>query len=181
MGIGEGQDKWGANCTLCFNINRTPEWFKVFFSGIERGALWIPAYGMPPNGYYDIQNSHVGPCIWSHGAPPWPLIRYILQDGVSTLACKPDAFRTAFSGRIFENCKDYFTNLLQGAAGNAFYGGYAYIATSVGLAKAVKSLTPMIDPDPKMECFPVADEKIVIRYAGKRDATNISIKFDTNP
>lgn len=53
--------------------------------------------------------------------------------------------------------------------------------TQEDMADLVKSVTPMIDPDPRMECFPMADEKIVIRYAGKRDATNIYIKVDTNP
>jgi len=181
MGIMPDDPVYGHNCALCFAIGRTPSTLKCMFGGVERGWAWQPAYGMPPNGYWDLINDEVFPCLWTHGAPPWPQIRFLLQDGQSTLGCKPDHFRTAFSGRVFENCKYHFENLLQGPAGNAFYGGHAHVITAADMATSIKSFTPMIDPDPRMECFPMADEKIVLRYAGKRDATNIHIKFDTNP
>ncbi|GAH19075.1 unnamed protein product [marine sediment metagenome] len=150
------------------------------FGGIERGDAWEPAFGMPPNGYFDLTNDEVFPCLWSHGAPPWPLIRFILQDGNSTLGCKPDSLRVAFSGSINENCRYQFKNGLEGAAGNAFYGGYGHIITPADMGAIIESVTPMIDPDPRMELFPVDDEVSVLRYAGKRDATNIKIKFDTD-
>lgn len=190
MGLMPEPTPIGADCLLCFDAGKTPSSVKCFFGGIERGQNWQVLDGLPPNGYWILFNSPEFPCIWTNTQPAWPIVTFILQDGVSTLGCKPRRFRTAFSGRIFKNCQYHFTNLLQGWPGNAFYGGDGSIAVAgtssggggtppINLAKIITDITPMIDPNPRMECFPMDSIHTNIRYAGKRDATNIMIKVDT--
>jgi len=76
-------------------------------------------------------------------------------------------------------CTKHFFNDIDGPDNARFYGGFVYISTVTKLASQIEKFTPMIDPDPRMECFPMADDHIVVRYAGIKDATNVKIKLDS--
>jgi len=168
-------------CPTCFDVDKTPTLVKLFVSGIEIGDLWTPDYPLPPNGYWDLEVDPSWPCSWKQARDPdWALhlqssstYQELIINYLSTIA-----FGSSGSS---DPCGRHFTN--QAGTGEHFVygGGHAYFSTPSELAATIESITPMIDPDPRMECFPIADKKAVIRYAGKRDATHIYIKLDTDP
>jgi len=168
------------SCGDCFASGKTPSTLKVFFGGIQKGQGWNASMGPPPNGYHDIVVSPFGNCQWLTEFGTFPLVTYNAAPFPSRLL-----FRLSLGIKYFESggypaCSDHFDNALDTFHGNDFYGGFAYIGTAMKVASEIELVTPLFDPDPRMELFPMADSQIVIRYAGKRDATNISIKLDTN-
>lgn len=181
MGIIPKPPEYGDDCMACFDPGKTPLYLKCFFSGIKTGELWLPVLPPPPNGYWDLEQHIDHPCIWIQSGPPPPTIGYRVGGPTNHISFVFQPGVTAFRSILAPGCQKHFTNDFAIWGGAVYYGGYCYIETSNAIQKQIEAVTPMIDPDPRMECFPMADEHIVIRYAGKRDATNISIKIDTNP
>lgn len=181
MGIIPKPIEYGDDCFSCWDAGKTPLHLKCFFSSIKCGELWLPVLPPPPNGYWDLVQEPLAPCTWSEdfSGPPEIIyrvgalnnsIRFTFQPGVVAFVC-----------RLAPGCAKHFTNEFAIWGNNIYYGGYCYLETSNDIQQEIESVTPMIDPDPRMECFPMADEHIVVRYAGKRDGTKIYIKIDTNP
>lgn len=191
MGIIPGPTEYGNNCALCFPAGETPKLLKAFFSGIQMGVNWQPVNGPPPNGYYDLHQTFGDPCVWKTTEPDFPFVTLTLANGRSSLKIVAVGVQSAFLSSVFDNCIFHYTNDLLCSLPNTFCGGHAYVTvpgdvTGEGdspyhsLSSIITKTTPMIDPDPRMELFPIDDESFVVRYAGKRDATNIKIKFDTD-
>lgn len=169
----------GLNCLTCFSAGETPSYLKVFFSGIQRGNTWYEALGMPPNGYYDLQQNPSYPCFYYDTVAGWPQCHFRMYAAQSQLFFKPGPFHTCFTKTYNTKCIFEFENFYQGASGNDFYSGWGHVLVPEQLASIVELVTPLADPDPRLENFPVSDSQTVVRYAGKRDATNINILFDT--
>jgi len=178
MGIIPVPNEWGNNCSACFPVGETPKRLKCFFSGIERGDNWLPAAGKPPNGYHDLLQSDGNPCTWNDDPPTWPSITYTVSAVASFLSCRTTMFATAFISNPGSGCKRGFSNNFKTPVGNIFYGGYAAVITPFNMAAMIAKVTPLADPDPRMEFFPISSSQGVLRYAGKRDATNINFLID---
>lgn len=190
MGIQPATTIYGDDCLLCFAADRTPLTLKVCISGIERTDFWNPFWGYAPNGYHDMLQDNGEPCRWWKDPYVIPRGWYMHHVGHSHLHWQSSTNEAAFISVSPGPCAVYFENDNLNAPGNGFWKGSAVIVvagTAVGgndnppvnLAKIITDVTPMIDPDPRMECFAMPGGMIAVRYAGKRDATNIMIKFDT--
>ncbi len=167
------------HCNACFPAGRTPSALKVFFTGIE-AAQQEPAGTIYPNhGYYDVFAVGGSLCLWQSppGSSPFCKVRLAMPHALVELF-HPGVYGV-FQSWDLPPCTRWFENQ-KIWAGNHWWKGRAFVATSLAVGAIIESVTPMIDPDPRMECFPMDNEEIVVRYAGKRDATNISIKLDVS-
>lgn len=164
----------------CWAPGETPKYIKVFISGVKRGFLWEEYMGMPPNGYHDMVQNPSYPCQWTEPPGDFQMARYKAAPDNCYFMTGPFLPETAFVSGDYPLCTKHFTNMFTDFDTTRFYGGTAYLTTPAWMQAMIESITPMIDPDPRMELFPMANEQIIIRYAGKRDATNISIKFDVS-
>lgn len=191
MGIIPGPVEYGDDCLTCWDPGLTPRLFKLFLSGIGRGELWLPGMGMPPNGYHDLVQSSTVPCQWLNLKPGPPSILWQPTKLLLNLSVPMPLASNAFTAREYPQCSRQYDNDSEFWQNSNFYGGFAFITVGGpaggddddflhSLSSIIESVTPMIDPDPRMECFPMSVTEIAVRYAGKRDATNIVIKFDTS-
>lgn len=192
MGVIPVPTEYGTDCPICFPLGKTPKYVKCFFSGIQMGEWWHGGLPSPPNGYFDLEADPARYCIWVISKPgPWA-IEWKLMDTYSRLVCWTQSVYAFESQRDGVLCASHFGNDNIYPDIEYYYGGSGYItvpgtikgggvSTIIPLSSIITKVTPIFDPDPRLECFPVPDEKIVVRYAGKRDGTNIAIKFDTNP
>lgn len=171
---------YGDDCLDCYHPGKTPLTFKVFFSGIKRGHLWHSGLPVSPNGYWDLRQVPEHPCRWVLDMiSPFDII-YRIGAPTNSIAFSFNVTVGIFRSGFRTGCRTGFTNDYEFPIGNHYYGGSCHVETPAAVADIIKSITPMIDPDPRMELFPIDDEVFVVRYAGKRDATNINIKFDTD-
>jgi len=184
------QPEYGDDCADCFPIGKTPLYVKVAIGGICRGEWWEPSQGPPPNGYFDLVQSPAVACHWFTLKPEDPVIVWKPRDLITNFLANTVEGHNCFWSGGNPICTRHFTNSPGGWEGSYFYGGHAFVTIPgnltggpadfpASLSKVINKVTPMIDPDPRMECFPMADKHIAVRYCGKRDATNIMIKFDT--
>ena len=169
----------GANCAICFDPGETPSMVKVFFSGIQPGAHWIPAWGPAPNGYFDLIQNPASPCFYNDTIVGWPSIGFRMFADQSQLFYKPGPFINCFTKTVNAKCVFEFENFFQGAPNNDYFGGWGHVAVPTQLLEVAERLTSVNDSNPRFENFPVSASQTVVRYAGKDDGTNISIKVDT--
>jgi len=125
-------------------------------------------------GKYNIAGTHNDKSYYKYGEASW----YIWWDGDQRWTISE---KLGLTGEAFWTLRDWY-----------MFGGYSPQGSATGvagvsktsclfsLANIITRVTPLIDPDPRMECFPMDDKHVAVRYAGKRDATNIMIKFDTD-
>jgi len=178
MGIRPDPIEYGADCDTCYAEGKTPKYFKAFFSGILRGSLWES--GMPGNmnGYYDIIQDPAYSCRWKSVPGFWQNVLYWHEPFHSYLTMSLPGGWFAFSADIATHCGRWFANAETDGTGNIYYGGQGVIMTPEDMTKSIESITPLIDPDPRMELFTMPASQYSLRYAGKRDATRISIVLD---
>lgn len=178
MGIQPEPIVAGSSCSLCYPVGVTPKYLKIFFSGIQRGNSWHSGLIFPPNGYTDLVQDPAKPCAWISDGSGGYTVRISHISSSSFLTCISSVGRTIFTKRIFDQCVMAFENALSLPSSGPYYGGSAHISTATAL-KAVSDLVgPADDPNPRWENFPVSDSQTVVRYAGKRDASNLHILFD---
>lgn len=178
MGIIPVPDSYGNDCTICFPAGKTPDLLKVFYSGIEFGDDWVPADGMPPNGYYDHIQIPASPCSFSNPAPH-PTGWVIFGPAGTDCTSESSGGAGAFWGVSFDRCTRYFFNRYRRPLDNEFWGGYAFICTPLELETWLNLVTPTTGPDPRLECYPMANGEIVLKFCNIQDGTNIKIKLDT--
>ena len=178
MGIIPKSTIYGDDCIACFDADETPMYMKAFISGVKRGELWNPVLPMTPNGYWDLEQDLVDPCKWNALKPGWPEIIHGVGPRFNFFIFNYGVGIPVFHSIHGHGCRNKFENDFAGYWNNIYYGGHCFITTADWIRKQIESLTPMIDPNPRMECFTMEGDFIVVRYAGKRDATNISIKID---
>jgi len=152
----------------------------VFFSGIRAAQLGPRGTACPYNGYYDVPVREDLTCYWDTGEGSDPRVRVRLAVPSAQVRMGTEAEGGVFQSWDLPSCTRWFENQLIWE-NRYWFKGQAWVGGAMELAAIIESVTPLIDPDPRMECFPIEEEEIVVRYAGKRDATNIAIKFDTNP
>jgi hypothetical protein len=181
MGINPAQGQYGDDCLTCFPAGETPLYFKIFITGLMTGDLWLPTMGLPPNGYHDLLQSDILPCRWYDVNATYPDILYRAGPTWSEVRVRTVGGHVAFVAGPLAVCKRSFSNLYDSPVGNTFWGGTAHLSTPYLMKKAIERITPLADPSPKLELFGVSDPVCVIRYAGKRDATNVSILLDGPP
>lgn len=179
MGIEPKPITPGNNCLLCFPAGETPDYVKVFFGDIKRGDLWLPSWGMPPNGYWDYNQSLTVPCTFATNIPGvqgslhWTatgaLLLFSVNPGIGV-----------FSGNDPANCQRYFTNTYTNPATSIFYGGFGFVCTPQEMAEWIALATPVTGPDPRMELFPGDNGIIDIRFANKQDGTNFYLQLDSS-
>lgn len=190
MGIKPQRTRYGTDCPRCWPAGKTPKYVKCFISGVKTGQDYLPVYGDTPNGYHDLVQHQEYACEFGNVGEGFPYITLSLGVDRTLLRVRNPHLVNSFYELKMQPCADWFTNINREWEDSKFYGGYAHVTVPgeldveehdfyKSLTAIVSSVTPMIDPDPRMECFPMADGKIAVRYAGKRDATNIMIKFDT--
>lgn len=178
MGIIPTQDEYGDDCAACYSTGKTPNLLKAFVTGIQTGSAWLPEMGPAPNGYHDMYQDVQYPCYFGRVGQPYPCARYKAAAYPSRFWLYFATASLAFLSEARPICFNWFYNSITNPSGNYFYGGRVVIRTPEEIAAIIESYTPMIDPNPRMECFPVDGEKAVIRYAGKKDATNFNMKVD---
>jgi len=178
MGIIPTPSEYGVNCAACWPAGETPKYLKVFFSGIKMGDLWLPEYGSPQNGYFDVKQVSGSPCDWYGDTSSYTRVWYEVTADTSYLKMKTPGTESQFLKTYDEGCVKSFVNSIQDPKWAHFCGGTAYVCEPMTLAAVIASVTPLADPDPRMECFPMDLPHVAIRYAGKKDATNIVIEFD---
>jgi len=192
MGIQPDIFEEGYSCPICFGYRQTPKYMKCCISGVKCGELWQPGMPPPPNGYHDLITQSPLYCQWVIATPGPYSIQLKLFNTYSRLVAWGAPPDFMFEKTRNEKCVFSFSNQWEVWDNRYYYGGYAYVTVPgsakgtkdgppVPLSTIINKVTQMIDPDPRMECFPMADGQIAVRYAGKRDATNIMIKFDTDP
>lgn len=180
MGIIPIGPQYGDDFLTCWAAGETPLTFKLFLTGVNWGDGYFPGLPPPPNGYHDIHQDPLNPGIWKSPVGVEPIILYTLTGATSDILIRYSAPWSVFVGGDVITCMKSFVNLQNVPHAQLYYGGTVTLLTTKNLSDIIESVTPMIDPDPRMECFSMEDGLIVVRYAGKRDATNVSIKFDTN-
>lgn len=179
----------GCECPLCFAYKNTPKYMKCCISGVQCGSLFESGMPSPPNGYFDLSTISPLYCQWTIVNPGPYAIVFKLFDTYSRLSVWGAPPGKMFEAQRDEKCVFTFDNMYTSPGGRYYYGGHAAIAISgelsggggnppLNLSNVINKVTPMIDPDPRMECFPMSSPLVAIRYAGKRDATNVVIKFD---
>lgn len=179
MGIQPQPTEFGNDCLACFSAGETPKWLKCFFAGIERGNNWFPAAGEPPNGYHDLLQKPGSPCTWNDDPPVFPSVTYTISGANSFLSCRTSIPVTAFISNPAVGCVQGFSNNFSTPVGNIFYGGWGHVITSIQIASIIELVTPLADPNPRMEYFPVSATQAVVRYAGKRDSTLVCMLVDS--
>lgn len=180
MGIMPDETEFGDDCLACWPAGKTPRYVKLFLAGIQRGDDWVPANGQPPNGYWDLEQSDVDPCNFFNMHEGFPAIAWRPSAFLEQLNVVAEGPASAFWARLQPGCRRWYFPLAQGPEHTHFWGGTAFFSTPQILSDVIESVTPLFDPDPRMECFPMEDEKVAVRYAGKRDATNVMIKLDVS-
>ena len=178
MGVNPSPTEYGNDCLRCYASGTTPKLFKVFVSGVEPTNYWLTGARSPPNGYHDVFQELAFPCTWVTVPGLYPRVTFWYESGYSGFKIQTAMGVDAFSGSVYVNCETYFVNSHLNRPGYMFWKGQAWATPVVPLSNIVSSVTPMFDPEPKLECFVKPDEQAVIRYAGKRDATNISFLVD---
>ncbi|MBA7685826.1 hypothetical protein ES703_94254 [subsurface metagenome] len=164
---------------FCWPAGQTPWTIKVFVSGIKFGWDWDPGDGMLPNGYYDMVRQGQGSNEWiSPGPGAWAALS--LTHAESQLGVRSDGGRVAFWDEdLFNTCEKYFHSTMR-PAGNAFYGGDAWVTGYEFPWDIAELVMNAYWKDPRYECFPMPSEQLAIRVARIQDGTNIMIKFDHN-
>jgi len=180
MGIVPAPPQFGDNCLQCYPLGRTPKLLKVFIGGMQIGELWYPELGMPRNEYVDLLQDPDWPCWWHTPLGVYPVFHYRTGALSSSFRIEIYIATYMFNSVWSPPCSRGFRNEIDQYQGTYFYGGWAAIRFSQEMADLIGKVTPLVDPDPRMDLFPVDDEKVVVRYAGTKDATNIKIKFDTD-
>jgi len=177
------------SCPYCFALGKTPSSLKVIFSGLRAGLYAGGDDVNFLNRYYDVPRLPGEQCKWKTADGVEPHIWVALAVPYAMVSMGWTGRGGIFQSWDLPVCTRWFENQrlweVSYACGGQCYVTNAGIVGGTGgnpaksLAGMIESVTPMIDPDPRMECFPMPDSEIAVRYAGKRDATNIMIKFDT--
>lgn len=169
----------GNDCDRCFLAGETPTLLKLFITGVYRAELWHDGLPRTPNGYYDLVQDPLDNCRWiSTIATNWN-IALTWYEGVSKCGGFILFPHIRFFGQVNENCTKHFTNALNVWAGNFYYGGWFFISTPAQMQSLIEMVTPLTGPDPRMELYPMDDDRIVLKFCDKKSATNVKIKFDT--
>jgi len=178
MGIIPEPIEYGNNCNTCYASGETPLYFKAFFSGMKRGSLWTDDMPGNMNGYYDIIQDPTYNCRWRYNSPSWQRVLYEHTPTYSFVVMTTPGGWVAFEADLTPHCGTWFENRYTSPTGRIYYGGECVIMHPSEMSFHIEKVTPLIDPDPRMELFTLPDSKASIRYAGKRDATRISIVLD---
>lgn len=179
MGIIPTPTTPGNNCVVCWPPGETPIYLKVFFSGIKKGDNWHGGLPQPPNGYYDYTQIVADPCIYAIPVDVFfGQLRFRAVDTSLGLLVVPGFPCFAHISPLI--CPRYLTTDLVFPAGNWYYGGQAFISTPAEMQALIEMAMPVVGPDPRMELFPMEDDKIVIRFANKHENTNMKIKFNVD-
>lgn len=168
----------GDDCVLCFTPGFTPTLFKCFFSGIKTGDLWHPGLPPSPNGYFDLIQVPGIPCRWYSDHPDYS-VRLIYDPAWSSLFVETIGGAVAFSSTPVAICTTYYANAINTPVNQHYYDGWGLITTPQQLQAWIELATPITGPDPRMECFPMEDGQIVVKFCNIQDGTNIKIKLDT--
>ncbi len=180
MGHSTVATAYGDNCLCCWDAGETPLSVYISFGEIEHCQLGDPVPAAPINDSFEIPQDPGDPCVWLDSIGPWHFRWEACWGGDS------NCFQTwqiwdCFQGNQNFNCANYFDNILGcGAAFVSGTHGHAAIVYNTGPTDhSIGSLLAAINMEPhaetKFEFWPASEEKIVVRFARKSDATNILI------
>lgn len=169
---------YGDDCVHCWLAGFTPRVLGIVFSGIERGALWLPAYGQPPNGSFLMTQDLIKPCEWlADLAPDW-YAAYNTTDVNSATVFRRTFFVFPFFSLNNPPCTEFFLNDAAVPAGNTFYGGQCQVIPLWEVPDPVEDVTPIVDPDPLFKTVPRSDGKSVVSYIDRWGDTKIKLLVD---
>jgi len=179
MGIRLPSGSVNDACPLCFDANETPETIYVSITGVSYGSTWDGSLGKVPNAVFQLTNT-TG-CTWNNTILGW-LFEYSVQPGSSSFSVTKPLSPSKFLTVIGSPCEVHFANSLLNPL-SAFYGGLASISwtapdTSNSINNVANSMNIASAPATFAEFFPVESDVNVYRFAAKKDATNVKIKFD---
>ncbi|MBA7625090.1 hypothetical protein ES703_32511 [subsurface metagenome] len=169
---------YGDDCLTCFPAGQTPKHFYVMAGSITYGDDWFPFMGPPFNGLWFMTQDLVDPCKWQGPAGPHGFARLRFLVGRTILTIVNDAPLTSYLSDVLVGCVRYSVNDFNIAAGNRFYGGYAYIFTPTEIQELIENFTPVVDPDPLLRVDPLANEELIISYIDEWGDTKIKFKLD---
>ena len=170
-------------CPACFAAGETPEKLFVNLSGIQQGALWLPANGPPANGIFEV--AITAPCSWID-AIGGMLINYVPSPAATNLVVQRPVgdFQFQFAG--VPVCQIWMPNDQAAPAGWIFWGGFCMIVdpTVTGILTTEELLelfalpyheTLWANPRPK------SNGETVYTMSSRADHTNIKILVDPTP
>ncbi len=169
-----------GGCSTCFAGGETPRFLYVEIAGNGTGVNWFEDLGQPINGIFKVEHS-VG-CTWLKNAGLWT-VSYIGGPSGSKVEARYAPLFDGVEGVSLDNCHSWFDLQIRQPDFGHWTGGFALVTmvddcpiiSMLGLAESV-GLSP--GPDLLADPFVTPNEEGVIRYARKRDATNVKIKID---
>lgn len=166
---------FGDDCIKCYPPGETPAKFKCFFGGISMGGDWHDGIPYPPDGFYNLYQSDISPCVWYSNDDKWN-ISLLWMTGYSLLDCVAKTAEVAFSNVPNFECVKFFSSIISEPPNKFYYGGYGYITTPEGVAAAVNRIVPVFEDGARFEVTPSAGGLIGIRYANVKHNQNIIVQ-----
>lgn len=115
---------YGLDCLACHPLGKTPLTVFIEFSGIKKGATWVPGLGEPPNEtWYLLQG---GACGWGL-VMEGKIFSYRAAPVFSLISCVIAPGKDPFIGFQQPICVRFSDNTIVAPAGVAFYGGTALV------------------------------------------------------
>lgn len=171
---------FGDDCLRCYSAGNTTLTYYIMLHGIERGALWIAADGMPPNWLHIVTQHVFVPCRWVAIYAVGDYIHYEVTALVTRLSRYVNGFVPAFESEVGALCRRFHVNELVNPATTHFYGGQGFVFTPREMQDLLEYYTPVVDPDPLLKVSPIAGEQIVLSYIDSWGDTAIKLLVDTD-
>lgn len=170
----------GEDCLCCWPPGDTPKAAYISFEGITDCGWDIPAVPAPMNASVEVIQSEFDPCFWTSSVAHWTFSWDPCMGDMN--GCYQDwQIEKMFKGWQEGNCNTHFYNTLSCGPAHIYGGGgAAAVVFNMGhLDASLGSLMHSINMEPaeetKFDFWPASEERICIRLARKKDATNILI------
>lgn len=180
MGLPTEPDPPGNDCLCCWPEGQTPSIVYISFEGLE-SCNKAPGIIPPPfNGNVQLSQQEESPCNFLHEFDNFTFT-YFSCEGGNTSCHQLYWFEEMFFDFTDSDCDIALTNILDCVAEHIHaQGGYASVAWNLGPTDhSIGSLLNSINMEPhaktKFDFWPASEERMVVRFARKSDATNILI------
>ncbi len=180
MGHGTDPSEYGDDCLCCWPPGETPLAAYVSYEGLEGCHPEDPDFPQPKNAAVEVIQDPVHACYWLSSVDPY-LYAWDPCQGVNNGCYQANGVWDTFKGWQVGNCDAYFDNVnVCGQAFVAAEGGQAAVVFNTShIDHSLGSLMAAINmeqgPETKFDFIPASEEKICVRFARKKDATNILI------
>jgi len=167
-------------CPAIFGADLTPDTLFLIFNGIKKGAIWVAADGLPPNGIWAIIPTE--PCLYNDTVDGH-VVEYDTKFFGSSVHISTPRPTGAFLGQMAFPGKTWFANVWDVPAGNEFYGGFCSVTSAItsdqkNLQDIWNSLGEIREAGTYVTPRPKSATETVHTISKRIDHTNIKIVFD---